>query len=365
MRVLFDTSALTTSMAGISFYTKGLMNGLRSLPEKPEVFDSAYTPKFSRNSKLRVIDTLIRENIWYDTTLIYQAKALNVDLIHCPAFFFPKSGCRKLVVTIHDLYTMRQPAHFNRWHRYTINKQIINAIDQRVNIIVPTAFVKNELLEIFPASNPALVHVIHSGIPDRPSPVAGSAIQALVLKKHRLANAFLLSVSTIEPRKNFMALLDAFALIKEKTTQDLVLVGQVGWKSRGIGEKIDKLGLKNRVHFLGYISDEDLGVLYSTATAFIFPSLYEGFGFTPLEAMHMGCAVAASNVSCMPEVLGGAALYFSPVDIEDMADKMLLLCTDPGLARDYAARSRMQASLYNWRNAAAQTFSLYSEIVRS
>jgi len=362
MNVLFDISSSKITNTGISVYQRELIRELKKI-DGLSVSETWYEPKFSRDSKLRSIDSVYRDLFWQGWKVERKAIKLKADILHFPAYNFPFNSKHNMLITVHDIYSIIQPRFYKMWHVNVVNRYIKLAIKQERQILVPTNFVKEELLNHFPAANESCIHVVHSGVYDLRCRMQDDLFFEHIKAKYKIGMFYFLSVSTIEPRKNLQNLILAFAQIVNDVEHDLVLVGQDGWKNKKIYEMIHKLRLEDRVRFTGFVPDEELNLLYSYASCFVFPSYYEGFGFTPVEAMKCGCPVVSSNASCMPEVLGKAALFFNPLSIEDMSDTILNMLTNSQLSEEFAKRGIIHSEQYSWQKTALKTFQLYHKIL--
>lgn len=363
MNVLFDTSALLITKTGVSNYMAALISALKKSALPLSIHEAAYRPVFSRNTPLRAVDSLYRDLLWPSLDFSVAAKQKGIDLVHCPAFNYPVFSKQKLLITVHDVYSLVKPDAFRRWHKNVTNYYIKKAVSSGRQLLVPTAFTKDEILRYFPQANPSNIHVVHSGIPNQRSADPDPVFFQQLKHKYGFNCPYLLSVSTVEPRKNFNRLIEAFATLAKHTNHTLVLVGQNGWNNAETYSLLERLKLKERVCFTGFVQDDELNSLYTNADCFVFPSMYEGFGFTPLEAMQCGCPVVSSNAACMPEVLGSAALYFNPEDAEEMASTVLQMLQSADKKKAYRARGLQQAARYNWAKTAHETYAVYKKIV--
>jgi glycosyltransferase involved in cell wall biosynthesis len=198
---------------------------------------------------------------------------------------------------------------------------------------------------------------------------ASAAQIAAVRAAHKLPERYLLFVGTLQPRKNIARLAQAFAMYLARSGDpdlSLVLAGQRGWRfapERDLWSHLPKTA-HERVRLLGYVADSDVAALYSGALAFVFPSLYEGFGFPVLEAMQCGTPVLCADTSSLPEVAGDAALLVNPLDVAQIADGIQRLVTDAALRSALIARGRAHAATFTWRRAAQQTFQALCEAAR-
>ena len=184
-------------------------------------------------------------------------------------------------------------------------------------------------------------------------PVTAPEALADVRRRHSLPTRYLLALSVRRPHKHLRALVEAYGLIAARIPQDLVLVGEThGRYDDDVPAAIARLGLRARVHELGWVSDADTPAVYTLADAFVMPSLLEGFGLPPLEAMSCGTPVAASNTSSLPEVVGDAGLLFDPRDLQAMAGTIERIATDEALRRDLSARGLVRAAGFTWTRTA-------------
>ena len=210
------------------------------------------------------------------------------------------------------------------------------------------------------------VHVIYQGYNSDlfRGDVSGEDVER-VLRQHQLEAPYFLYVGTLEPRKNLVRLVKAFDLVRRKNPGNirLVLAGGKGWKYEEIFDEIRKLNLHDSVRQLGYVPDEDLPGLIRGARAMVYPSLYEGFGLPPLEAMAVGTPVLTSNTSSLPEVVGEAAVMVDPEDIEAMAVAMERLWTDETWRESLRTKGYQQAQQFNWDRSARETMDLYHSLL--
>jgi glycosyltransferase involved in cell wall biosynthesis len=183
------------------------------------------------------------------------------------------------------------------------------------------------------------------------------------LERHGIRRPYILSVGSLEPRKNLLRLLEAYARL-EGSRPSLVIAGARNyWKSSPVVETVSRLGLEQHVRFTGYVEDADLPALYSAASLFVFPSLYEGFGLPVLEAMACGTPVVTSSVSSLPEVAGDAALLVDPRDVDAIASAMRRILDDSDLAADLRARGLARAAQFSWERTARETLAVYEKVL--
>jgi len=178
-----------------------------------------------------------------------------------------------------------------------------------------------------------------------------------------LRQPFILAVGKISPRKNLEVVIRALKRLQSSIPHHLVTVGGDGWDFQESRNLVNSLGLADRVHFLGYVSDEQLHSLYNKATLFIYPSLFEGFGLTILEAMASGCPVVTSNISSLPEVAGDAALLVDPHNVDGVAVAIETICNDHSYGDELKQKGRERAKLFSWKNCAKETSAIYDDLI--
>jgi glycosyltransferase involved in cell wall biosynthesis len=260
----------------------------------------------------------------------------------------------KKITTIHDLIPLKLPYTTLDDKRF-FYKIVQNAIKESALILTPSENTKNDILEIFDVREDK-IFVSYQTV--RIKPVESLDDIAKFLKVYGLKpKNYILFVGAIEPKKNIGRLIDAYSMVG--TSMPLVIVGKKAWLWE---EEITGRNLKN-VHFLEYVPVENLRYLYTGAYCFMFPSLYEGFGLPPLEAMTCGCPVITSNVASLPEVCGEAALYVDPYDINDIREKIEYLVSNPQLRNKLSMAGKERAKLFSMENYVKRLYEAYQRIL--
>jgi len=269
------------------------------------------------------------------------------DVFFGANYFLPRlhaSIARRRVITVHDLTYKRFPELLQKETLENLERTMAREVALADAVICVSESTRRDLLEFYPL-DPSRAHAIHSGLAPAP---AGAPVDGL-------PSRYVLFVSTIEPRKGLRTLLDAFERLVESQTDDydgsLVVVGKVGWKSEAILPRLQK----RRIVHLDYLPPAQLATVYERAEAFVFPSIYEGFGFPLLEAMRHGIPSIAAHSSSLPEIGGDAALYFPPGDDAALEAQLRRVLTDPALRADLATRGRARAAEFRWDVAAEKT----------
>lgn len=288
-----------------------------------------------------------------------------VDVVHSTSYSAPqfRNRRKRLVSTIYDLSFLTHPECHTPENIAHALKGTLDAIAWADALIAISEHTRGELIErlgVSPdrvvvthlAPNPGCVRVDE---PDR---------LAHVRAAYQLPPAFVLFLGSLEPRKNVLRLLSAYARLSSALRRDvhLVIAGGAGWKNSEVRPTVEELGLSDQVHFIGYVPEQDLPALYSLASVFAYPSLAEGFGLPVLEAMQCGTPVLTSNVSALPEVAGQAALFVCPTDSEAIAQGLTCLLEQSGLHAEYRTRGYEHVKQFSWDRCARETLAVYRKV---
>jgi glycosyltransferase involved in cell wall biosynthesis len=254
---------------------------------------------------------------------------------------------------VHDLSYVRLPECFPAALKRYLDREVPRSLERADLVLADAESTKRDLVGIYQVP-PERVGVLYSGVNARFCPQVDQANKARVREKYRLEHPYLLSVSTIQPRKNYVRLIKAFSrLVADLPSPiSLVIAGGNGWMYKEVYQTVEQMGLQDRVSILGFAPDDDLPALYSMATLFVYPSLYEGFGLPVAEAMACGLPVVCSNASSLPEVGGDAVLYFDPCDVGAMADAMRRALADEALRKELQRKGLEQVKRFSWERAA-------------
>lgn len=268
-----------------------------------------------------------------------------------------------MIMTVHDLIFRQLPEHHKLLNRWYLNWTMPLYCRRADHIIAVSEATRQDIVAAYRVPSDK-ISVIHEAADPRFYPQS-EAEQERVRAAYGLPEQYLLYVGTIEPRKNLERLLAAWApLYKSHDSPPLVIVGKRGWLADGFFAALEASPARDGVILTGYIPDEDLPSLYSAAMAFIWPSLYEGFGLPPLEAMACGVPVVCANASSMPEVVGEAALLFTPRDIDHLRACLVQVVQDTALREDLCAHGLARAASFSWDRAAYETLMVYRRFER-
>jgi glycosyltransferase involved in cell wall biosynthesis len=366
-RVAFNATVLNPRSGGLGRYIEKLLGYFLTtdLSFDPIIYVSreffhdfsSYTPGekliplniSSRNPRKRIISEWIT---WPAILNEYE-----IDLFFSPMSYIPYGVKRPAVVTIHDLRVFRYPGAYG-WLRGTYLKQkISDTIEKAVHIFAISQYTKRDILELFSLDCSAIT-VIYEGLDRERFNSGGSPDHIRLLRsKYRLPAKYILTVGHLEPRKNYTRLLEAFRVLKTVygIEHSLVIIGRESWKFREIYETAERLKLKDHVLFTGFVDDDDLAEIYRQAVLFVAPSLYEGFGFTPLESMSVGTPVVAANATSYPEIVGDAAVLTDPLDCEDMAAQIHRVLDDTALRHKLIRNGFENIRRFDWHSCCEQT----------
>lgn len=371
--IAIDTSAAVTQGGGIGRYTRELVTALARLDtQTPYILFSAKPttdlPPLP-GANFRLVSTSLSTDwlarLWHRARLPLSIELWTgpIRLMHSPDFTLPpvKRGVPTLL-TVHDLSFVRTPETATAGLRAYLNAAVPRSVRRADRVLADSEATRQDLIEIY-QTPPDKIRVLYSGVDRRFQPVKDTISLADVRKKFQLGDApFVLSVGTIQPRKNYERLVEAFRRL-DKPDLRLVIAGGKGWLDHPLYSLIDQLGMTKSVQFLGFVGDDDLPALYSAAHVFAFPSLYEGFGLPALEAMACGTPVLTSNVSSLPEVVGEAAIRVEPTDVDGIADGLRKLIEDSDLRKTLTQQGIERAKLFNWNKAATALRQHYQDLL--
>jgi glycosyltransferase involved in cell wall biosynthesis len=291
----------------------------------------------------------------------------DVDLVHSTTFCVPgfRDGKKRLVVTVYDVSFITHPeCHMqaNIDHCLTGTREAVERADA---IIAISKHTKKDLVEYFGAPEEKVtVTRLAAGGSFRRVEDANAAGE--IRRKYGLPQGFVLFLGSLEPRKNVKTLFRAYSMLPKKARDKarLVIAGGKGWLNNDIKTQIEEFGISGQTCFTGYVAQEDLPAIYSMASVFVYPSLYEGFGLPILEAMGCGCPVITSNVSSMPEVAGDAGVLIDPFDAHALSKAIQEVLADEGLRARLSAAGIERAKQFSWEKTARETLEVYNKVVR-
>ncbi len=296
---------------------------------------------------------------WEQSALALASR--RVDLLHGSVYASPVLAACPTVITVHDLTFVHQAAMLRPFNRVYL--RLITRLSARraARVIATSEHTRRELMDWL-ALPPGRVVAVPNGVSEEFAPAAPTAVEAF-RQQHGLPARFVLFVGTLEPRKNLVRLIEAFARARASLHDEtyLVIAGSRGWYYEQIFAHAASLDQGAAILFPGFVSAEALPWWYRAAAVFVYPSLYEGFGLPVLEAMASGTAVITSNTSSLPEVVGDAALSVDPTDVDALAAALVRLLNDETLRGQLSAAGVRQAAQFSWRRCAQETVAVYRE----
>ncbi len=291
------------------------------------------------------------------------AKKLGASLIHYPATIgglLPRQT--PSIITVHDLSFYHHPEWF-RFERAWYYRVATASSTRHAARLIADSEATAQDIERFLGISRERIDVIHLAPHEEMGrPMSTAAVESARIK-YRLPQRFFLYLGTLEPRKNLIRLIHAYAETAAKHPFDLVLAGRDGWKQKGIYAAARAVPCAPRIHFPGYIEKEDVPALYAASGAFVYPSLFEGFGLPVADALAAGLPVITARSSSLPEVAGNAALYVEPEDPHGLADALEQLANDEELRTELAARGRAWSAQFSWRHTAEKTIQAYRQTI--
>lgn len=355
--------------AGLSRYIYNLMHHL------PLVAPDLALVGYVGDSNVSIPGWQMRPSAWRTTSAprrimweqLAQPWALGRDgvrLVHAPVYVGPLVRKCPMVVTIHDLTFFRYPELFPSGNRRYLQRMTQATATRASRVIVDSASTKSDVVDLLGVPSER-IDVIYPGVTDGIIRRKDHQETAAFRARHALQGDLVLFVGTLEPRKNIALLLDAWSVLagRHGLRPTLVIVGGKGWFYESLFARVQALGLADSVRFAGYVPDDELAKWYAAATLFVFPSLYEGFGFTPLEAMASGVPVVTSNRSSLPEVVGDAGLVLPPDDPVAWADTIAMLLASPEKRAAMVEAGFRQAARFSWHETARQTAGVYRQVL--
>lgn len=376
-RIGIDFTSASRGRAGIGRYARELIRALSRLDQKNQYV--LFVPRDAHADLLRYdwspnfvikrapLTERYLAALWHRARVALPIEAFigAVDVFYSPNFLLPPTFARRKIVTVHDLSYVRVPECFPAPLLNYLNRAVPPSVARADLILADAASTQRDLVDAYRVPIEK-IKVLYSGVDPRFRPDVSARFASQQRVRELTHNRpYLLSVGTIQPRKNYVRLIEAFSRIANSElgiagsqfaicNLQLVIAGGRGWMYADVFHVVERLGLQERVILPAFVADEDLPALYAGATLFVYPSLYEGFGLPVAEAMACGTPVVSSNASSLPEVGGEAALYFDPRDVDAMADAMRRALSDESLRADLRARGFAQAQKFSWEKAARE-----------
>lgn len=376
MRIAIDLSPVVHHKAGLARYARTLTEHLIALDRAHEYL--AFTHgRFGADALSPGLRALPHTNIPLDARPwrmgVWLAHAFGVsmdrvmpraDIFHATEHLLPPLKNAQTVFTLHDLIFRFFPEYHLPLNRWFLTNAMPHFLHRADAIIAVSECTKRDAIRFYNIP-PEKITVIYEGVNPALRPVADPNRLAQIRARYAKNQPFILFVSTIEPRKNISTLVDALRALRQcGLAHRLLVAGRKGWLYQGTFDHVKQAGMSDVVDFLDYVPDADLPALFAACDAFVFPSLYEGFGLPPLEAMACGAPVICSNTSSLPEVVGDAALLIDPRNVGEMANAIERVVANRTLRDALRAKGFRQAAKFSWERAARETRQVYESVKR-
>jgi glycosyltransferase involved in cell wall biosynthesis len=377
VRIVIDYTPAVRQAAGIGRLTRHLIRAAAPLLAEHRVtlFVAGPVPvghpeRAGWPPYVQMADTAIPERaltiLWHRAGVPLPAEvwAGRCDLFHATDFVLPPTRAPG-ILTVHDLSFLRFPECAHPHLRRYLMRVVPRSLKRAARILADSQATREDLVQLLgvPAEK---VAVVYGGVEERFSPAPEPARDAELVERFGLSAPYILSLGTLEPRKNYVRLMRAYERAWEEAGGDfpeLVIAGGKGWLYEEIFETHRALRVREHVHLLGFVEDRFLPALYRCAWLFVYPSLYEGFGLPPLEAMACGCPVTCSNAPSLPEVVGDAALLFDPMDEAAIAQALRRGVEDSQLRERLRAAGLARAAGFTWQKSAEALIREYAQVM--
>jgi glycosyltransferase involved in cell wall biosynthesis len=378
LRIGIDYTAAVRQHAGIGRYARNLIRALAEIDT-----ESQYTlfvagghgddglGLWPANFRVRSVPLSDRwlHILWQRLRLPLPIQAVTgpLDLFHSPDFVLPPVGRTAAILTVHDLSFMRVPECYVPSFRSYLEAAVSRAVRRARWILADSESTRRDLVQLLDVGLERVM-VLYPGVEARFRPIRELELLDCVRLRYGLPDYFILGLGTLQPRKNFVGLIEAFSqLLAHSHNQNdklhLVIVGREGWLAEDIPAAIARLGLGEQVRLVGFVQDVDLPALYNLASVFAFPTLYEGFGLPVLEAMACGTPVVAADNSSIPEVVGEAGLLVPTNDLPALVAALNSILGESTLRNRLVAAGRKQACRFAWARSASQLSEVYQRVL--
>lgn len=372
MRVAIDAHSVGAKLAGNESYAVNLIEALAQIDNVNDytlyvTTGEAYDRFHQRWPNFKVHTTLPHTPlIRIPLTLSAELRKHPVDVLHVQFTAPPFCPC-PVVVSIHDLSFEHLPQTFLRRSRTQLRLTVRHSARRADRILTLSEHTRGDVIETYKI-DPAKITAIPLAAPAHFGPVTDDKELQRVRHTYGIDGDYVLSVGSIQPRKNLVRLINAYASLRGVHSGNrfpkLVIVGKRGWLYDETLRALEQTGASDSIVLTGYVPESDLPALYSGALCFVYPSFFEGFGLPPLEAMKCGAPVVVGNATSLPEVVGDAGLKVDPYDVSAIAKGIGELIYNPKLREELRVKGLERAGMFDWRNTAKQTLMVYEQVAR-
>jgi glycosyltransferase involved in cell wall biosynthesis len=372
MKIGIDAHVIGDKSGGNETYYKNLIEHICNMVKDEEIYLYFNKQKESLISRSNNKNNIHVEN--FETTnpikryVKYLPSYINkhkLDILHLQYFPVIKKRC-SIVATIHDISFEHYPEYFTK-KDLLMNKILVPKLAKQADkILTVSNFSKQDIVDKY-GINPDKIVVTHLATSENFKIIKDRKLLQQVRNKFNLNGEFILTVGNLQPRKNLSRLFTAYINMRNKNliNEKLVVVGKKAWLYSDIFNFVKESKYKQDIIFTDYVEEEELALLYNEAKLFIYPSVFEGFGLPPLEAMSCGTPVATSNITSLPEVVGNAAILFNPWSIEDIEEKIVVTIKNQNMLNELSDLGLKRAKEFSWKKTAQMTLEVYKQIVNN
>jgi glycosyltransferase involved in cell wall biosynthesis len=375
MKIAIDARMLDARYTGVGSYTKNLIASLRNIDAQNQyvlLVGNNFASKISKDKNFKIVRWRYRPFSLRSIFLLYKLLVKErIDIFHSPFCVVPLLAKCPVILTIHDLMAIKYPGFFagRRFLARILGRTYFRifmtlSLKKAGAILVDSEQIKEDLIDFMPSTRQKIT-VVYAGVDESFQQIKEERRIALFRKVHSLKGKTVLYLGSIRPHKNVDRLIKAFSILVSQlnTECQLIIAGEKDKNLLILRNLVDQLGLSNKTIFLNHVPEGELLLLMNAADIFVFPSLYEGFGLPPLEAMACGTPVVASNTASIPEVVGEAAILVNPKNEQEIASAMLRLLIDDSLRQELIREGFQRIRLFSWENTAKETIGVYQTVM--
>jgi glycosyltransferase involved in cell wall biosynthesis len=367
MRFAVDAHAIGRHLTGNEVYVRSLLNAFAAQNQDDEfvAYVSADSAASCLPANIRTRRIATNPFIRLGLDLAMKVRADRPDLLHVQ-YTAPLACPVPVVVSVHDVSFLEHPEYFTRDRAWQLQWTVRRTVKRAAKILTGSEFSRASILKVYGDLHEDKVVVVPNAAASEFRPISRDAAAQAVRERFQISAPFVLSVGDLQPRKNQIGMIRAFArLVKAhpQLKQNLVLAGKETWFADQVHRAARDSGVADRIQFCGFVSDSDLLHLYNACDLFIFPSFYEGFGLPALEAMACGRAVTCSHTSSLPEVVDGAAILFDPYALDEIVRAMADLLLDGELRARMERLGLQRAAHFSWQKTAQRTIAVFHDVL--
>lgn len=354
---------------GIGTYTENVLKNILNIDKENHYHiywcGNDYTKYCKENSKIVMVSKKQKsffEQIYFPNNLLKE----NIDLYHVPQNgigLYENIHCKK-IITIHDLIPYIMPETVGKGYLNKFLKDVPKLINNCNGIITVSEWSKKDILKFFPIIDENKIFVTPLAADGIYKPMDKEKCKSILNKHYNISKPFILYIGGFSGRKNVNSLILAFSKVYKKLNKDynLVIVGANNDTAEYLSSLSNSLEVSSRIIFTGFVPTEHLPILYNGCDLFVYPSLYEGFGLPPLEAMSCGACVVSSNLSSIPEVVKDGGILINPLDMKDFTDTLEKVLNDINLQQSLKSKALKRASLFSWEDTSKKTLEAYNKV---